>query len=373
VHLPDGLAFMVPTRFLPIALSSLFSWKTKLRVALEWFHPQAKIDGDESVASFVERHYGNQMVDRLVDPLLCGVYGGDAHQLSLRQVLPRFAEMQAHHGSLSRALVQHRKASRKNGAEKAHSLFTTLKNGMQGLVDAILRILPPSSTRSNVNVRRVSRRNGMWLIASNDETSMFDCVIVATPTHNAAELLKEDAPALASELRGIQYSSSVTVTLGFDREVRTRLPPGFGFLAPHNEGKRLIAVTFVHNKFPDRAPEDRAVIRCFLGGTRDEQVLQLSEQEIINIACDELRKALAISTEPLFARVYKWKGAMAQYNVGHVDKIARIHTLRRQLPGIFLAGNAYSGVGVPDCVRSGKQAASDALTAIGLAEPVSAL
>ncbi len=150
----------------------------------------------------------------------------------------------------------------------------------------------------------------------------------------------------------------MTVALGFDKEVRAALPPGFGFLVPRSEGKRMLAATFVHNKFPHRAPEDRALLRCFLGGSRDEQVLQLSDDEILSIVREELRQILGLSAEPLFTRVYRWKGAMAQYNVGHLERLERIERLLKQLPGLALAGNGYRGIGVPDCVRSGEAAAN---------------
>ena len=193
-------------------------------------------------------------------------------------------------------------------------------------------------------------------------------MIVAVPSYVAAKLLDDSATNLASELRGIQYSSSVTVAFGFDRNVRALLPPGFGYLVPRGEGKRVLAVTFVHNKFPHRAPEDRALLRCFLAGTRDESVLGLSDDEILQTVGKELREVLGIKAEPGFTRIYKWKAAMAQYNVGHLERLQRIEILRTQLPGLFFAGNAYNGIGIPDCVRSGQQAASQAL---GVARHVS--
>jgi len=173
-------------------------------------------------------------------------------------------------------------------------------------------------------------------------------------------------------LRGVGYTSSVTLTLGYDRNVRAALPPGFGFLVPRSEGRRMLAATFVHNKFPHRAPQDRALIRCFLGGARDEAILRLSDQEIVATARRELREILGLAAEPQFARVYKWKGAMAQYGVGHLERLERIENLRRHVPGLALAGNGYRGIGVPDCVRSGADAAADLLAGLGLGSALSA-
>jgi len=171
---------------------------------------------------------------------------------------------------------------------------------------------------------------------------------------------------LSRELSEIPYTSSVTVTLGYDEKVRRSLPPGFGFLVPRSEGHSMLAATFVHNKFPHRAPENRALVRCFLGGARDEQILQASEDEILQIVRDELRQIVSLNAEPLFARVYKWKAAMAQYSVGHLERLQRIESLRHKLPGLALAGNGYNGIGVPDCVRAGADAARKILAEMGI-------
>ena len=189
------------------------------------------------------------------------------------------------------------------------------------------------------------------------QSDQFDSVIVALPAPAAAQVLRIASPELSAELAAIQYSSSITVGLGYDRDVRQSLPPGFGFLVPRSEGKRLLAATFVHNKFPHRAPEDRALLRCFFAGANAENVWPLADDQIIGIVRNELQQILGLRAEPLFARVYKWKSAMAQYGVGHLDRLDRIERLRQQLPGLALAGNAYRGIGVPDCVRSGRDAA----------------
>lgn len=368
VVIPDGLMFMVPTKILPAVLSPLFSLGTKLRMAREWFHPPRKADGDESVASLVQRHYGEEMVERLADPLLSGVYGGEAGDLSVRAVLPRFAEMEARHGSLGRAMLAARKKMARPGNGSPRPLFTSLRNGMQQMVDALTGRLDSSSFRTNAVVHSLQAEADGWRVSSGSEAGHVDAVIVAVPAQAAASLLQTARPELAFELQQINYSSSITLTLGYDERVRRSLPPGFGFLVPRSEGKRMLAATFVHNKFPHRAPEDRALIRCFLGGARDEQILQSSEPEILHLARRELREILGLNAEPLFARVYKWKGAMAQYSVGHLERLERIERARQQLPGLALAGNGYRGIGVPDCVRSGSEAAAQVLRYLGFAE-----
>jgi oxygen-dependent protoporphyrinogen oxidase len=369
--IPDGLMFMVPTKIMPTVLSPLFSVGTKLRMAREWFHPPRKADADETVAAFVERHYGSEMVDRLADPLLSGVYGGEAAQLSVRAVLPRFAEMEATHGSLGRAMLAARKKMALAAKAPARPLFTSLKDGMQQLVDAVVCRLPASALHCNRPVQGIQRRDGGWVVSADHTLEQFDGVIMATPAQAAAELLTMVSEGLASELGGIPYTSSLTVNLGYDRDVRAALPPGFGFLVPRSEGKRMLAATFVHNKFPHRAPEDRALLRCFIGGARNEQVLQAPDEEVLRIVREELKQIIGLTADPLFTRVYRWKGAMAQYGVGHLERLQRIESLLQQLPGLTLAGNGYRGIGVPDCIRSGSEAANRALLAVGLSEVTS--
>ena len=357
VVMPDGLMFMVPTKILPTGLSPLFSWKTKLRMAKELLHPPRAVDHDESVAAFVERHYGAEMVDRLADPLLSGVYGGEAANLSVRAVLSRFADMERTHGSLGRAMLAARKKMSSGPRKAPPPLFTSLRDGMQHLAETVVAKLSPSSLLTNAQVHAVQAEAGGWLVSAGLKSDHFDAVIIALPGAAAAHVLRLANPDLSAELAAVQYSSSITVGLGYDREVRQSLPPGFGFLVPRSEGKQLLAATFVHNKFPHRAPEDRALLRCFFAGSNAENVWPLGDAQIIGIVRNELQQILGLRAEPLFARVYKWKSAMAQYGVGHLERLERIERLRQQMPGLGLAGNAYRGIGVPDCVRSGREAA----------------
>ena len=357
VEMPDGLMFMVPTKILPTGMSPLFSWKTKLRMTRELFHPPRAVDHDESVAAFVERHYGSEMVDRLADPLLSGVYGGEAASLSVRAVLPRFAEMERKYGSLGRAMLAARKKMSAGPRKPAPPLFTSLKNGMQHLAETVVSRLTPSSLLTKAPVQAIQREAGSWVVSAGLQSDQFDGVIVALPAPAAADVLRMVSPELSAELAAVQYSSSITVGLGYDRDVRETLPPGFGFLVPRSEGKKLLAATFVHNKFPHRAPDDRALLRCFFAGRNAEDVWSLPDYQIIGVVRNELQQILGLRAEPLFARVYKWKSAMAQYGVGHLERLDRMERLRQQLPGLALAGNAYSGIGVPDCVRTGRDAA----------------
>lgn len=364
VPIPDGMMFMVPTDFRATWFSPLFSWGTRIRILREWFHaPQER--EEESVADFVRRHYGQEMVERVADPLLAGVYGGTAEELGVQSVLPRFAEIEAKQGSLARALIATRKL---RASGQALPVFTSLRGGMQQLTDALCATVPESSTRTNIRVMEVKPESGRWLVVSEARrTEEFDAVIISTPAYCAAEVLRDANPDLAAELDAIPYSSSVTVTVAFDAAVRAALPPGFGFLVPRGEKRRILAATFAHNKFPGRAPDDIALIRCFLGGSQDEHALSLSDSELQRIVLDELRQILGISALPLFTRIYKWNRAMALHTVGHKTRLERIRNLTAAMPGLALAGNAYNGIGVPDCIRSGTEAARLVVSDLGIA------
>jgi oxygen-dependent protoporphyrinogen oxidase len=274
--------------------------------------------------------------------------------------------MESKHGSLGRAMLAARRKMSAAPKAPARPLFSSLKDGMQQMVDALVACLDANSLKTSAPVQSVIQQDDGWTVSAGYATDHFDALIIAIPAQAAAAVLQAADKNLSRDLGGIQYSSSVTVTLGYDEKVRASLPPGFGFLVPRSEGHRMLAATFVHNKFPHRAPENRAIVRCFLGGARDEQILQVSEPGILEIVRGELRQIIGLNAEPLFARVYKWKAAMAQYSVGHLDRLQRIESLRQKLPGLALAGNGYNGIGVPDCVRSGAEAAGKILAEMGM-------
>ena len=237
---------------------------------------------------------------------------------------------------------------------------------MQQLVDALLAQIPESVRRLNAPIEAVKPEFRKWLAMNSGRTEEFDAIVMAIPAYETARLIGGAAPQLASDLGAIRYSSSLIAVSGYDGKVRAALPPGFGFLVPRKENRRIVAATFVHNKFAHRAPEDRALVRCFLGGTRDEDALQLSDDEIKLTVRQELKELLGSAAEPVFVRTYKWKNAMAQYGVGHGARVARIRNLVAAMPGLALAGNAYSGIGIPDCVRSGREAATKVMADLSI-------
>ncbi len=381
VALPDGLMFLVPTKLVPTALTPLFSFPTKVRMALEMLYPpRRRRDTDESVASLVARHFGTEAVERLADPLLSGIYGGDASQLSARTVLPRLVEMESQYGSLTRGmLAAHRKmrakASANGNAPKPGSappaerpIFTTLRGGMQQLVDAIKVRLDWAAVRLSTPVNALEKVRDGWMVHSLGTAEFYDSVIMASPAWVAADLLVPVDPILGQELDGIPYSSSITVNLVYDEDALGTLPEGFGFLVPASERRSLLACTFAHRKFLGRTAPGKAVIRAFLGGMRNEALLNESDSGLVAIVRHELIDILGetvrgIGLDPQYTQVTRWRRAMAQYAVGHAERIARINDRVAALPGLRLVGNAYDGIGIPDCIRLGRKAAMELVEA----------
>ncbi len=366
VPLPEGLMLLAPTRIRPFLKSPLLPLSSKLMLATEWFvTPTKPRDYDESIGTFVRRHFGKAMLDNIVDPLLAGVYGGDAQSLSVASVLPRFREMENQHGSLIRgAMAAKRKAGK--AEQKGKSLFMTLKNGLGDLTSALETHLDPSRVHLGQRVVSIERIEHHWkspyrIRCEGNQVYEAEGVILALPVHECAGFFASFTAELVDACRAIPYSSAITVNLGFDEGVAAALPPGFGFLVPRKERSRLLACTFVHRKFPYRAPQGKALLRCFFGGTRDPEITQLSNNEIILLVRQELRSILGLETQPLFSFISRWPSAMAQYNVGHKDRIMRIAGLIQKYPHLHLAGNAYSGIGLSDCIRTGQEAAEQGM------------
>jgi len=380
VALPDGLMFLVPTKLLPTALTPLFSLSTKVRMALELLHPPRPSQGDESVAALVERHYGAEAVDRLADPLLSGIYGGDSAQLSARTVLPRLVEMEQQYGSLTRGmLAAHGKmramarTAAQQGKGKAgggpRPIFTALRGGMQQLVDALTARLDPAAIRLQTPVQSLRQNGAGWVVETAAGTESYDAIIAASPAWAVGALLSPVDAALGDELSAIPYSSSITVNLVYDEAQLGPLPEGFGFLVPVSEGRSMLACTFVHRKFLGRTPAGKAVFRAFLGGMKRDALMAESDEAILTTVRRELSeilgaKTFSASVKPEHTQVSRWNRAMAQYAVGHKERVERIAARVAALPGLRLAGNAYDGIGIPDCIRLGRQAARE-LVALG--------
>lgn len=351
VPLPDGLMMMVPTKVWPVAISGLLGWGTKIRMGLEYFRKPVTASGaDRSVAEFVGDHYGQEAVDYLAEPLLSGVYGGSPNDLSVASVLPRFVEMEAKYGSLTRGVLSAPKPPAGSG-----TLFRTLKGGLQQLTDAVERAADPEFLRGEVET--IEQDSGAWRARVNGEWISAARIIVACPAHAAASIVAGIDGELTRALGGIAYSSSMTVALGYRRDTLGHPQNGFGFLIPKRERKRMIACTWVGTKFSHRVPDTHALLRCFLGGSEDAAILGESDESVTAIVREELREIMGVTAGPEFVRISRWPRSMAQYTVGHSKRLAIIEERTRRHKGLDLIGNAYTGIGIPDCIKMGKDAA----------------
>src|SRR5579862_1288120 len=370
IPLPDGLMLLVPTRIWPMITSPLLPMGAKLSMASEWFmSPPVNPPADESVADFVRRHFGVELLENIADPLLAGVYGGDSASLSARSVLSRFWQMEQKYGSLTRGVLKARRLRRKEARKNSQGppappapLFTTLKGGLGQLTEALAKNLDSARVFSERRIESIeiaqANSKDVYVIRCDKGVSFqADGIIFAVPAFECSRLLSGLDAALADSLATIEYSSAMTVALAYDAETAVKLPPGFGFLIPQKEGRRMLACTFVNAKFSHRAPAGHALLRCFLGGSRDPGVLELSDEALIKLVREELQSILKLSATPLFHRVHRWPRAMAQYQVGHEETVTRIQTRLLNHPTLALAGNAYSGIGISDCVRTGRDAA----------------
>ena len=346
IPMPDGLMMMVPTRLLPLAETHLFSWCAKIRMGLEIFRqPPHGPQPDRSVYEFLLDHYGEESIDYLAEPLLAGVYGGDPREMSVNSVLKRFVEIESKYGSLTRGALAEPRPPNPGG-----SFLQTLKGGLGQLIEA----LRPSADILQADVETVESTPAGFRIRANGDWLEAEHVVLATPAGDSARVLATLRPELAGLLAGIPYTTSITLALGYRKNTFDHPLQGHGFLVPKIERKLMFGCTWVGNKFDYRVPANMVVLRCFLGA----DAMPLSDEAVVDAARAELRSIMGLEAEPVFHNVARWPNSMAQYTVGHEKRIARIEELVRRIPGLYLAGNAYHGIGIPDCVRMGQEAAT---------------
>jgi protoporphyrinogen/coproporphyrinogen III oxidase len=355
--LPDGLMMMVPTRIGPLLTTPLLGWGSKVRMAAELLRSPHPHNDDQSVADFVEEHYGQEAVDYLAEPLLSGIYGGNPRELSVSSVLPRFVALAQRYGSLTRGVLAERARTASSTNHAPPPLFRTLRGGLEQMIEAVAAAIQNVATVRHSRVESLELANGGFRLRVGGDWLETGHVVLACEAHSAASLVQNLDGRLAELLAGIGYSSSMTVAVGFDAKDLASRPDGHGFLVPKKERRRLMACTWVGEKFPYRVPDDMVVARCFLGGTDDAGVLRETDESISAIVMRELREIAGIEAQPRFLRIHRWPLAMAQYTVGHPQRLAEIEARVKAIPGLQLAGNAYEGIGIPDCIRMGKRAA----------------
>lgn len=377
-ELPEGLTLMIPTRLKPLLQTRLLSPWGKVRAGLDLIKRPRERTSDVTLGAFVRQHLGREAFERIVEPLMAGIYAGDGEQLSLKATFPRLLELEREYGSLIRGLLARRPAltpqspSPKLGRGGGRwTGFVTLRDGLGQLVEALAAHLDQVRTYAGRRVQaiRPRRPNGrrwpgyeVWL--ADGHMLSADAVILATPAYTAAELVSGLSPDLGRLLRTIPHVSTATVSLGYRRaDVRHPLD-GYGFVVPRVENRPLLACTWTSSKFPHRAPEGAVLLRCFLGRAGQEEVVWLDDEALLRLIRAELADILGIQAGPTVARIFRWPRAMPQYVLGHLERLEAIQAQLVQLPGLYLTGGAYRGVGLPDCIRAGAETAGAVLGAL---------
>ena len=368
-ELPGGLTMMIPTEVGPMIRTGLLSWPAKARMGMDFFLPAAAANGDESMGQFVTRRLGRSAYESLIEPLMSGIYAGDGDKLSLQSTLPYLRDLELKHGGLVKGALavrkeRARKAKSNGNAAKpspgSRSIFLTPLNGLAEIVESLVQELEARdvSLKLNSGVETIERSIGdNWRLAlTTGEELEADAIILATPAYVSGAVIKNIAPNLAAELTAIEYVSTATVTLAFRESDLPRPLDGYGYVIPRREGRKALACTWTSTKFPHRAPEGYALVRVFVGRAGQEKQISWEDDDLLEIARQELECTLGITAEPLLTRIYQFEKAMPQYNLGHPARLERINTMLENIPGLGLAGNGYQGIGIPDCIHSGELA-----------------
>ncbi len=351
--LPDGVLLIVPTKFTPFVLSPLISPLGKLRMGMDLLIPPKRDGADETLGDLVRRRLGSEALDKIAEPLLSGIYNAEAEKQSLLATFPRFRALEEQYGSLTRGMIASRRTSHapKNGNLSA---FLTLRDGTEEMVRALVAQLRGDLRLSNP-VQHIARENGNFVLTTNDESVRAKTIVLATPAFAAADLLREIAPNVARALQTIRYVSTGTLSLAYRLSDIRRPLYGFGIVVPRRERRPINAITWSSLKFDHRAPQGFALMRVFFGGSRSPQSMELDDDALLDTVRDQLRALMGIETAPLFHRIYRWQRSNAQYDVGHLDRVAQ---LEKSLPaGLYLTGSAYRGVGIPDCIKQSQDTA----------------
>jgi oxygen-dependent protoporphyrinogen oxidase len=356
--LPAASVLGIPTRVGPFIRTSLFSWPGKLRMGAELFVAPRRDEGDESIGSFMRRRFGDEATTYLAEPLLAGIHAGDVDRLSVRALFPRLVDAERKHGSLLRAFRRQSAIRNPQSAVRdTEGAFKSLPGGLSEMVNALVEHLGPQHVRVNTGVDAVTGRGPFTVRTSTGESIEAKAVVVATPAYVTAPLLRvrdEEIARLAAE---IPYASAATVAFGFSRgDVRYPLT-GSGFVVPRVENTGILAASWLSSKWPHRAPDDRVLMRAFVGGARDPRALERSDAELVKTSLAALTPLLGIQRDPLLTRVYRWDRANAQHEVGHLDRMAAIDRALLRHPGLFITGSGFRGVGIPDCVADGRRTA----------------
>ena len=373
-ELPEGFMLMVPTSFTPFIKSSLISWPGKIRMAMDLFIPEKKSDEEESLADFVRRRLGREALEKIAEPLVAGIHAGTPETMGLKSTFPRFLQIEEEYGSLIRGMLARRKMAlqwqKREGPQR--TMFLTLKDGLGEWVDCLRENIGDEVVGLKKRVMKVKRtEKGDYQVQLSDGTSFeADAIILATPSFITARIVEEMDPKLSEMLLTIPYVSSATVSLAYRRSQIHHPLDAFGFIIPRSEKRKIMASTWTSVKFNDRAPEGNVLLRVFVGGANNEELVNLSDEEMLRMIQEELKDIMDVEGDPILTRIYRWERSMPQYLVGHLEKVARMEGRTNLQPGLFLTGCAYKGIGISDSVHDSEIVAEKAVEYLLKAEGI---
>jgi len=385
VELPDGIMMFAPTKIMPLATTSLYSWPAKFRMAFDvllprkerWAEGETAQQHDETLESFVVRRMGRESLDRLAEPLVGGVHASDPGLMSLAATFPNLLEMEQQYGSLVLGFLAQRKMVEEmkkkyplKPGQKPKTFFSSFLEGMQYFIEKLADAVGRDKIRSGAAATSVEKaEDGSWRVTLSDgEVLTGDAVIIATPAWMADTLVRGVDESVADLLGSIPFSSSATVPMAFRAEDCPFDTKFFGILCPLVENRPVMAVTMSSSKWPDRAPKNRVLLRGFVGGPRNQEIMKKSDEELVEIVRQQLVEMLGLKADakPLFARVFRWTMGMPQYTMGHLDRMDELESRTDTIGGLAFAGGSYRGVGIPNCLESGEKAVSKVLGEFGM-------
>lgn len=360
--MPQGSFMGIPTQVRPFLFSGMFSLTGKLRAGMDFLIPKGKQVDDQSLGHFFRRRFGDELVENLIDPLLSGIYSGDMDEMSLMATFPNFYHLEQKYGSLIKGLnksMPKRKKTAKN--KKKQGMFLSLKGGLETLINALETQLNPGTIQLQTAVDHIQKKDhGYHVLLSDGTVYRADAVIMATPHQTLSNIFSQYD--FFNVFNDMPLNSVANVAMAFDKKAIRKDIDGTGFVVSRNSKFRITACTWTHKKWPNAAPEDKALIRCYVGRPDDPEAVDLSDEDMVKLVLKDLNKIMKIKNKPIFSVVTRWKNAMPQYTVGHIERLATVkQAMTEQLPGIYLAGSSYEGVGLPDCIDQGKQAVANVL------------
>ncbi len=376
--MPEGLMLGIPTQIMPFLRTGLISPLGKARAALDLLLPRKAGKADEALGVFLSRRLGSEVLEHIAEPLLAGIYAGDTKELSLQSTFPQFQALEQDHRSIMIGMIRNKRQQRllrlKNRPTGTHgttdrdgqiplsqlaskSMFLTFRQGLATLVNALVTKLSEATIRTGIAVTEVSNSDGHYnLKLSDGSEEKFDAVVLAVPNYAAVGML----PQLAEEqaLINIPYVSVANVVMAFRKSELTLSKDGSGFLVPRSEGLTITACTWTSVKWLHTAPDDMVLVRCYIGRSGATESVESNDEQLTNRVRADLKQTLGIDAEPLFVEVTRWKDSMPQYPVGHLESLKQYREkLAGLMPGVYLTGSGYQGVGLPDCIGQAKQCA----------------